>query len=80
MSMTRYFFNVRSGSTYIPDTEGQEHADLGAAKEEAETAAREIVSEAVKYGNVIDSREFEITDAEGTVCATVPFRDMLRFS
>ena len=78
--MTRYFFNVRSGNTYISDAEGQEHANLAAAKEEAETAAREILSEAIKNGDLIDSRKFEITDASGTVCATMPFRDVLRFS
>jgi hypothetical protein len=80
MTMTRYFFNIRSEHTYISDAEGQDHEDLGAAREEAETAAREILSEAVKHGQLIDSRKFEITDASGTVCATVPFRYVLRFS
>jgi hypothetical protein len=78
--MTRYFFNIRSGQTYISDGQGQEHEDLGAAKEEAETAAREILSEAVRHGHVIDGRKFEITDSSGTVCATIRFRDVLRFS
>ncbi len=45
--MTRYFFNVRSENTYISDAEGQEHADLGAAKEEAKIAAREMLAETV---------------------------------
>ena len=78
--MTRYFFNVRSENTYISDAEGEEHADLDAATEEAKIAAREILAETVKRGHTIDSRRFEITDASGTVCATVTFRDMLRFS
>jgi hypothetical protein len=78
--VTRYFFNVRSGDTYISDAEGQEHVDLHAAQEEAEIAAREIVSEAVKFGQPIDGRKFEITDASGAICATLPFRDVLRFS
>jgi len=80
MTVTRYFFNVRSENTYISDAEGQEHADLGAAKEEAKIAAREMLAEAVKRGHHIDNRRFEITDASGTVCATVAFRDVLRFS
>jgi hypothetical protein len=78
--VTRYFFNVRSGDTYFSDAEGQEYVDLGAAQEEAEMAAREIISEAVMFGQPIDSRKFEITDASGTICATLPFRDVLRFS
>jgi hypothetical protein len=78
--VTRYFFKMRSENTYIPDAEGQEHADLGVAKQEAQIAAREMLSESVKNGHLIDNRRFEITDASGTVCATVPFRDVLRFS
>jgi hypothetical protein len=80
MTVTRYFFNVRSENTYIRDAEGQEHADLGAAKQEAKIAAREMLAETVKRGHLIDNRRFEITDDSGTVCATVPFRDVLRFS
>jgi len=71
---------MRSGNTYISDAEGQEHADLAAAKEEAEIAAREMLAETVKRGHLIDNRRFEITDASGIVCATVPFRDVLRFA
>ena len=77
--MTRFFFNIRAGETYISDTEGQEHSGLSEAKEEAKTAAREILSEVVKFGEVIDGRSFEITDTDGNLCATVPFSDALRF-
>jgi hypothetical protein len=72
--------NPRLARRPISDVEGQEYDDLGAAKEEAETAAREILSEAVKHGEVIDGRTFEITDANGALCATLSFRDVLRFS
>lgn len=78
--MTRYFFNVRSEDTYFTDDDGHEHADLDEAKAEAEMAAREFISEAVKFGLLIDGREFEITDASGAICATFRFRDVLRFS
>jgi hypothetical protein len=79
MSMTRYFFNLRSGDKFVPDVEGHDYANLGAAKEEAVIAAREILSELVKHGEVIDGSIFEITDASGALCATIPFRDVLRF-
>ena len=77
--MTKYYFNIRAGERYIADQEGQEHTDLDEAKEEAMTAAREILSEAVRFGEVIDGRRFEITDSEGNLCATVPFSEALRF-
>jgi hypothetical protein len=78
--MGRYFFNLRAGANYIPDPVGQEHADLEEAKEEAVVAAREIVAEQVKTGEVIEQGEFEITDASGALCLTLPFREVLRFS
>jgi hypothetical protein len=79
--MTKYFFNIRSAQVYICDAEGQDHENLPAAMEEAETSAREMISEAVKHGEPIDSSKFfEITDASGALCATLPFRDVVKFS
>ena len=78
--MARYFFNLRSPDKFIPDTEGQEFANLVAAKEDGLIAVREILSELVKSGRVIDTSALEITDASGTVRATIPLREALRFS
>jgi hypothetical protein len=78
--MTRYFFNMRSRDKYIPDDEGEDYVNLVAAKEGAVIAAREILAELVKNGGVIDASKFEITDDSGTLCATIPFREVLRFS
>jgi len=39
-----------------------------------------MLSELVKNGGVIDASRFEITDADGMLGATIPFRTVLRFS
>lgn len=78
--MTRFFFHVRDDKTYIKDAEGQELPDLDAARDEATVAARQLLSEALLQGNALIDRQFEIADAQGIVCAVIPFRDVVRFT
>ncbi len=65
---SRFFFNVRSGSTFVRDGTGCVLRDV----EEAITAA--LVA-GIKMVSPLDCRNasrFEITDEKGTVVATVP--------
>ena len=78
--MPKYFFHVRDDNAYIEDREGQDLPDLDAARNEATVAARELFSEAVLQGDVLNDRKFEIADSHGTVRAVVSFRDVVRFS
>lgn len=78
--MARFFFHVRDDKNYIQDDEGQELPDLDAARDEATVAARQLLSEALLQGNGLIDRQFEIADAQGVICAVVPFRHVVRFT
>lgn len=80
VNMPRFFFNIRNGDDYIADPDGTELADLDAAVEEALTGARELLSEIVRLGKLVDGQSFEITDETGAVVWIVPFKDAVRFS
>jgi hypothetical protein len=72
-AMPRYYFNVRQDKVLLKDEEGEELANLDAAREEAVASAREILSEAALGGNAGESSsEIEVTDATGKTVLTVP--------
>jgi hypothetical protein len=77
--MPRYFFHIRSEDTFVEDLEGLELTGEKEAHAEATEAARELLSERVRKGEVIDGHEFDVHDEEGTKLFTLPFRDVLRF-
>jgi hypothetical protein len=76
--MSRFFFHIRNHDELISDLEGVEMPNARAALKEAEDAAREILSEKVRKGDLIDGNEFEVHDELGTRLFTLPFRDVLR--
>jgi hypothetical protein len=76
--MPLFFFHVRSGDDDVSrDLEGQELADLAAAREEAMRANREILGERILHGGSLDSRKIEIADEKGAVLDTVGTTDVL---
>jgi hypothetical protein len=62
--MPRYFVHVRVGSTVVHDTEGEEYADLSAAKSAAAITARGLLRAALGLEEPI-ARQIEITDELG---------------
>ena len=68
-----YFFHIRQGEDLDLDEEGIDLPSSDAAHDEALLAAREMVAEFIREGEVIDGMTFEITDADGDIIATVPF-------
>jgi hypothetical protein len=76
--MARYYFNVRRGNDLISDPEGIEFGAVDDAREEAKQAARDILADRVKHGELVDDGEFEIIDERGVKILTVPFRSVLR--
>jgi hypothetical protein len=76
--MARYYFNVRRGNDLISDPEGLEFGAVDDAREEAKQAARDILADRVKHGELVDDGEFEIIDERGVKILTVPFRSVLR--
>jgi hypothetical protein len=75
--MPRYFFHIRSGDDLIRDLEGVELESPVQAQEEAEAAAREILSMKVLKGEVVNGDRFEVLDNEGAMVLSVEFRDLL---
>ena len=55
--MSRFYFDVREGASFIPDEEGLEFDSLDAAEQEAATAAAEIGRDRLPTG---DSREIPV--------------------
>ena len=76
--MTRFFFHVRNGEDDLSlDQEGQEFADLDAARREAMNASREMLSEKLLHGGALGQRQIEIANEEGAVLAVVKAKDTL---
>ena len=76
--MPRYFFHIRSDDNFVKDAEGVDLPGDVEAREEAADAAREILAERVRKGEVVDGHTFEVHDDAGTKVFTFPFRDVLR--
>ena len=62
--MPRFFLNIRDGNTLFADPEGTEFPDLEAAHHEALAAARSVVWDNFKHGQLQDNRQYEITDQQ----------------
>jgi hypothetical protein len=74
--VTRFFFNMRDGKL-LTDPEGLELDSLEAACEHATACARGMMAEDVRYGELWLNDSIEILDENGSVVATVAFRDTL---
>lgn len=77
--MPLFFFHIRNEFELVLDREGQEMPGVKAAFEEAQNAAREILAERVRSGDIIDGHEFEVHDQSGMKLFTLPFKSVLRF-
>jgi hypothetical protein len=75
--MPRYFFHVREQSQFSRDAEGQELANLDAARREAVSIAREMIGERVLHGGAIDGRIVEIADEQDHILDEIRFDDVL---
>jgi hypothetical protein len=76
--MPKFFFHVRDSDGEISrDDEGQELADLEAARAEAICANREMLGERLLHGGSLNHRQIEIADEHGTVLASVNANDVL---
>jgi hypothetical protein len=75
--MPRFFFNIRDGADLSRDREGQELADVEAARREAISCSREMLGERLLHGGPLNHRQIEITDATGHVVDTVGADEVL---
>lgn len=75
--MSHYFFHICGRNERIEDLEGADFDTLQAAIAEARLAAREILAEDVRKGQVDDTRLLEIVDEQGRLVARMPFADAI---
>ena len=76
--MPTYFFDLIKGNELVEDDQGQDLADIDAAKREALESARELIADAAKKGILATSPVFRIRNAAGDIVATIPFEDALK--
>jgi len=75
--MSRFFLDVLHGREVREDPEGQEFADLDAARVEAVTSAQYLVAHGILRNEDMSDRSFLIRDENEQTVATVSFRDTL---
>jgi hypothetical protein len=75
--MPRYFFHIFDDGGTVPDDEGMDCPDDGAAKREGEASARELLRTVISSHGAVDDRRIEITDKKGRPVATVLLRDLI---
>jgi hypothetical protein len=71
--MPRYYLHIVRDGEAIKDPEGYDLPDLDAAKREAISGAREILSEEVLRGSLSLDEHIEIVDDRGEVVFVIPF-------
>jgi hypothetical protein len=72
--LARYYFNIHDGKTVIPDPDGDELSDTGAALDLVEKVVRDVVARPQAYGDFSRwaGRKFVVTDDAGREVVTVP--------
>jgi hypothetical protein len=73
--MPRYYLNIKAPHAYLPDLDGIMTSTLPEAMREARKLARNVARKTPGYSSLDDHREFEITDDDENVLATLPFKE-----
>ncbi len=75
--MPCFFLHQRRDGTLIEDPDGSRVPNLGAARQEALAAARDLWADAILNGEDLTDHQFVITDERGAHVLIVPFIDAL---
>lgn len=77
--MPRFHFNILKPEDYTADPEGLDLPDLEAAQAEAESGARCLLSDGLKFNLPLDlDAAFHVTDEGGAIVHTLAFSEVLR--
>lgn len=71
--MPRFHLNIFNGAGEAPDEEGQELADLAAARAEAIKGIRSLLAAEMSEGAIDLGGRIEIAEPGGRILATIPF-------
>jgi hypothetical protein len=72
-----YYFDLQKGDEIVEDDQGQDLADIEAAKLEGLASARELIADAAKKGILATRPVYRIRNESGDILATIPFKDTL---
>jgi hypothetical protein len=75
--MPRFYFDVVAGDTIVTDEEGTDLPSLDAARSEAISDARYLMSQAVLQGNDVSHKIMRIRDEKSDVAVSVAFADTI---
>lgn len=75
--MGRFYFHLRTGERVIADDEGDDLADVSAARSEALLVARDLLANAIKAGKDQVPEAVVIADERGEQIAVVPLSTVL---
>jgi hypothetical protein len=73
--MARFYLHIRNGGGYAEDFEGQDLADLAAARIAAIDGVRSVLSEEARQGELDLCGSIEIADGDGNILLVVPFKE-----
>lgn len=76
--MPTFFMHTRDGDMLLEDHDGSVLADMDAAQQEAQSAAREMAATMIRRGQAIDGQCIEITGEDGAVHGIVRLRDVIK--
>ena len=71
--MPIFYFHVCNGNGFVEDEEGTELADFAAARKQAISGLRDIMSSEMKEGEINLGSFVEIEDENHELVGTVPF-------
>jgi hypothetical protein len=69
--MPKFYFHFRESGRTVADEEGSEFSDLDAARDEAIQTARDLLSQAIRFGTTDVPDALVITDRAGQTLDTV---------
>ena len=73
--MAKYFMNLRDGTEELLDPEGVEYVSLDALRKAVLATVRDLMSNDMRDGGVIDFRfRIDAEDADGVIVYTLPFK------
>jgi hypothetical protein len=77
ITMPKFYFHFQEGGRTVADEEGSEFSDLDAAREEAIQTARDLLSQAIRFGTAEVPDALVITDRAGRTLDAVPLVSVL---
>ncbi len=76
--MSRYFFHLRRDDETVPDIEGDDFRDDGAARASAINSVRELAAAQIKSGEAVTDAFMDVVDEGGNVLFSISFHDVVQ--